>query len=63
MWERLAEDVRVGVFYAIKSAGLSGDHEIDPGHLLLGLLCVPECTACKILTEQGLDPVKLKDRI
>jgi ATP-dependent Clp protease ATP-binding subunit ClpC len=63
MWEKLAEDVRVAVFYAIKSAGLSGDLEIDPGHLLMGLLSVPECTACKILAEQGLDPATLKDRI
>src|SRR5580698_2165221 len=49
---------RVMTYAAEEATRLSHEH-IGAGHLLLGLLRVEECTASKIMAENGLTPAQV----
>jgi len=49
--------------YAAEEAARLNDERIAAGHLLLGLLRVEECTASKIMAENGLTPAQVEQAL
>jgi len=50
MWQRFSERARRVVFQSQDEAQRVGDLHVDTEHLLLGIVCIPECTAAQIIT-------------
>jgi ATP-dependent Clp protease ATP-binding subunit ClpC len=48
---------------SLRAAMASGHSTIEPGHLLLALLDVPDSAGLRVLVELGLDPERLRDTV
>ncbi|PVU84123.1 Clp protease [Cellulomonas sp. WB94] len=57
---RFTDDARSVVVSAQNEAQAAGNVEIEPAHLLLGLLALPDAVAARALVAQGLDLEQLR---
>ena len=63
MWQRFSERARRVVFFSQEEAGKLGESFISTEHLLLGLLRVDDCVACRILDRMGVTLEKIRSEI
>lgn len=55
MWQRFSERARKVVFFAQEEAQREESWFVGPTHLLLGVLRMPDSSACQTLTRMGCD--------
>ena len=59
MFERFTKDARSAVVEAQAAARQAKSEQVEPAHLLLGLVTVPGGTGCQTLVDAGVDLARL----
>lgn len=63
MWQRFSAAARKVVFYAQEEAQKFGEGYVSTEHLLLGIVRDPDCTGCRILTQVGVSPSRVRTEV
>jgi len=63
MWQRFTEHARQVVFYAQEEAGKLGSNLVEPEHLLLGIMRVPDSAGAVVLARLGVNPSRVQAEV
>lgn len=60
MWQRFTEEARIAVYAAQQAAQEAGSSQVEPEHLLLGLLAEEQSVAVRVLAALGVEAARLR---